>query len=114
MAGEEPDNSTLRRRTVIACELDADELPLRQAGWRGVRQQVEIVERSRVPGGFRIGFRGPKSAFEAVERLAASERECCSWADWQVQASGDRAVLEVSGPESLIEPLARAFGVARK
>lgn len=96
---------------MIACTLDPEEASARRAGWREVHKQVEIVERVRVPGGFRIGFRGPPPAVEAVEALVASERECCSWADWQVTAGGDGAVLEVSGREVLIEPLARAFGL---
>jgi hypothetical protein len=59
-----------------------------------------------------ISFRGPQSAIEGVENLVASERECCSWADWQVRAIGDCAVLHVTGPEAPIEALARAFGLA--
>jgi hypothetical protein len=99
------------RRAVIACKLDVDEVSRRRASWRRVREQVEVVERTSVPGGFLISFRGPRSAIEAVENLVASERECCSWADWQVRAIGDCAVLYVTGPEALIEPLARVFGV---
>jgi hypothetical protein len=102
----------MRRNDVIACELGPDEAPLRRASWQRVRQQVEVVDRSRVPGGFRIGFRGPQSAVEAVESLVAAERECCSWADWHMQAIGDRTVLHVTGPDTLIEQLALAFGIA--
>jgi hypothetical protein len=96
---------------VIACKLHPGEASRQRATWRGVRHQVEIVQRTRVPGGFGISFRGPQSAVEAVESLVALERKCCSWADWQVQTRGDRVVLHVTGPEVLIEPLARAFGV---
>ena len=78
----------------------------------GRPHQVQVVERTRVPGGFHIGFRGPQSAVEAVESLVTAERECCSWADWQVQAIGHRSVLHVTGPDTLIEKLASAFGLA--
>lgn len=111
MAGEECDNSGMPRKDLIACKLGVDEVRLRQASWRGVRRQVHVVERTRVPGGFRIGFRGPQSAVEAVESLVAAERECCSWARWQVQAIGDLTVLHVTGPDALIEELALAFGL---
>jgi hypothetical protein len=43
----------------------------------GRPHQVQVVERTRVPGGFHIGFRGPQSAVEAVESLVAAERERC-------------------------------------
>jgi hypothetical protein len=102
----------MHRRNVIACDLDPAEVPRRRAGWQAVRQQVEIVERSRFAGGFRITFRGPPEAVEAVESLVAAERECCAWANWQVQATDDQVVLQVTAPEAQIDPLARAFGAA--
>jgi hypothetical protein len=101
----------MRRDNVIACELGLDEVPFRRASWRSVREQVEFIERTRVPGGFRIVFRGPQRAVDAVESLVAAERECCSWAEWRVQAVGDRTVLQATAPETLIEELALAFGL---
>jgi hypothetical protein len=78
VAGEERDNSGLPRNELIACKLGPDEVQQRRASWRSVGRQVQIVERTRVAGGFRIGFRGPQSAVDAVESLVAAERECCS------------------------------------
>jgi hypothetical protein len=110
VAGEKCANSGLRRNDLIACELGPEEVQRRRATWRDVRRQVQVVERTRVAKGFRIVFRGPQSVVEAVESLVAAERECCSWGDWQVQAIGDRTVLQVTGPDALIEELALAFG----
>lgn len=106
------DGDHARRNESIACKLGPDETRLRRDSWRRVREQVQVVERTRVPGGFRIGFRGSHSAVKAVESLVAAERECCNWADWQVKTIGDRAVLQVTGPDTFIEELALAFGVA--
>lgn len=99
------------RPTSPACALDPVRLGVRQARWRDARRHVEIVERNRVAGAFRITFRGPRSAIEAIESLVASERECCAWAAWHVHGLGDRVMLEVRAPEDLIMPLARAFGI---
>jgi hypothetical protein len=107
---EDCSEASTRRHEPIVCDHDPGELALRRAGWRAVREQVEIVERSRFRGGFRITFQGPREAVEAVEDLIAAERQCCAWADWQLSVTADAAVLEVTAPGDQLEPLARAFG----
>jgi hypothetical protein len=100
----------MRRERGVPCKLERSQVGFRRAEWHDIRQQLEIVERTRRPDAFRITFRGPKRAIEVVQRLVASERECCSWADWQLHEGGEAAALEVTAREELLEPLARAFG----
>jgi hypothetical protein len=99
------------RHEVPACSLDPAQLRRWRTSWQDVRRQVEIVERRRLPGAFRITFRARRRALESIRSLVAFERECCASADWQVHVLREGAVLEVRAPEDVIEPLARAFGV---
>jgi FMN phosphatase YigB (HAD superfamily) len=76
---------------VIACDLRPNEIALRRDSWRALREQVEIVGRGSFRGGFRIVFRAPDEAIDAVERLVAAERVCCAWADWRLRRTADGA-----------------------
>ncbi len=50
-----------------------------------------------------------------LHELAALERECCAFADWQIRAHPDRIVLDVSGksPEAVVAVQAM-FGALRR
>lgn len=93
----------------ISCRLSADELAERGAAWESVRTHVEVVERSRFPGGVRLVVQGRDDVLQEIARLVAAERECCSWASWELETQWGQATLTVSGEEELIAPLARAM-----
>jgi hypothetical protein len=98
-----------RRLGLISCSLSADELSERWAAWQSVRERLQVVERDRFPGGFRLRFRGTHDDIGAAGELVAAERTCCEWAEWQLDPTPDGAILTVSGREDLIAPLARSF-----
>jgi hypothetical protein len=93
----------------ISCRLTADELAERRTAWQTVRTRVDVVERNRFPGGFRMVVQGSDDVLQEVARLVAAERECCSWASWELETQWGQATLTVSGEEELIAPVARAL-----
>lgn len=93
----------------LSCQLNADDLAERAAAWASARAHVDVVERSRFPGGFRIVVQGRDEILEEIARLVAAERECCGWASWELETKSGQAALTVSGDEQLIAPLARAM-----
>jgi hypothetical protein len=96
----------------ISCRLSVDELAERRTSWHTVRAQVDVVERNRFPGGFRMVVQGRDEALQDIARLVSAERECCGWATWELETNCGQATLTVSGEEELIAPLARAMFAA--
>ena len=90
----------------ISCRLSPDELVERQRAWRAVSEHLDVVERDRFVGGFRIVVRGSDADLEQVSRLVAAERDCCGWASWELEQNAELATLTASGEEELIAPLA--------
>ena len=93
----------------ISCRLSAEDLVERQDAWQAVRARVEVVDRTRFDGGFRLELRGHDDDLEEVARLVDAERECCDWASWRLERKPGNTTLTVSGDEELIAPLATAM-----
>jgi hypothetical protein len=82
----------------IACSLDASEGGERLVGWRNL-----------AAGGASIVHRGDDQVVVryhrrpgVLEALAAAERRCCSFADWEVTHDTEHAELHIqSNPEGL-------------
>lgn len=94
--------------TAISCELSPEALADRRVSWETV--DVAVEARTRTAQGFTIRYRNLTGIEDAVNRLAAAERECCGWATWDVEPSGDSVLLKVAGPPEQLAPLASAFG----
>ena len=94
---------------LLSCSLSADEFSERRAAWQTLRGRLDIVERGRFPGGFRVTFQGRQNDVQAVGELVEAERQCCAWAEWRLEPTPAGAILTVSGREELIAPLARSF-----
>jgi hypothetical protein len=99
----------MHQPAAISCSLNADELSERRAEWHALLQRLDVVERIRFPGGFRMTFQGPRDDIGAVGDLVAAERQCCGWAEWQLDPTAEGGVLTVSGRDDLVAPLARSF-----
>jgi hypothetical protein len=93
----------------ISCRLTEDDLAERLAAWQALGGRVDIIERTRFPGGFRLALRGRREDVELASELVAAERECCGWAKWELEPTSEGAILTVSGREHLIAPLADGF-----
>jgi hypothetical protein len=79
----------------IACTLSQADLSTQAERWRRLIARAAIA-RHNTPAGIRIEFRAGAGVAEELEQLIATERECCSWAAWSVDAAADPVVLEVT------------------
>jgi len=91
----------------IACTLSSADLAAQVKRWVKLMSRA-LTERTETPDGLRISFR--PSAEEELRALVAVETECCPWASWTVEASADKAVLEV---RSTSEGIATLHGMFR-
>ncbi|MGN6379004.1 MAG: hypothetical protein ACTHNU_08655 [Gaiellales bacterium] len=78
----------------IACTLSDRDHAAQTEAWRRLRDGAELgVE--EIEDGVRVRFRDDDGVRAELRRLAAIERECCSWASWSVHSEPEQTVLEV-------------------
>jgi hypothetical protein len=98
---------------VVACSLNTREQSVRGDRWRqlGARAGVVVTATDR---GLQLAFGAGAGVEAELHELAALERECCAFADWEVRPEPDRVLLEVSGksPEAVVAVQAM-FGALR-
>jgi hypothetical protein len=80
---------------VIACSLNAEELPARQLRWQALTERGH-VERAPIPGGVRLTFQAGPGVEEELRELAALERECCGFASFEVGVTAGHVTLDVT------------------
>src|SRR5579864_167740 len=78
------------------CSLNRDELADRGRQWHRLAERA-FVERVPTEKGLRLVFRREDGVEDELRELTRLEQECCAFADWRVDATDDRVVLEVSG-----------------
>ena len=94
---------------VIACSLDADELPERRRRWRALVER-SLEERAMLPAGVRLSFRPGPGVEAELSALAALERDCCSFASFDVRAGGDCVTLDVTSAGEGVAAVRELFG----
>ena len=79
---------------VVACTLGREDLSLQAERWRKLRARAGA---GRIPtaDGLRLEFRREAGVEEELRELIAVERECCSWADWSIDANAGQILLDV-------------------
>ena len=85
----------------IACTLDASDGAQRLARWRALsaRAAPHVV---REDDALVVAYPAGRGVREELDVLAAAERQCCSFADWEVEQDRDRVVMRIrSQPEGL-------------
>lgn len=91
----------------LSCKLSNPELVEQSKAWR--EQRPFILSHTRSDGRFKITF--DRACHDRLSTLVATERGCCSWADWTLSEDAGTSVLEVTGPPTEIAALADAFGL---
>ena len=81
--------------TRIACSLEQTDLAGRRTAWRELARNA-LLETRQLDSGVRLVFAASAETERALRDLAALERECCGFAAWSVQRSGDELALEVT------------------
>jgi hypothetical protein len=78
----------------IACSLPLDEGADRRVRWERLAARGNAVL-ERTSAGIRLALRPEPGVEDELRELADLERDCCSFARWNVRDAGDRLVLEV-------------------
>jgi hypothetical protein len=86
--------TTDRRTVAIACTLTSADLAAQGGRWERLAARV-MTGRAETADGLRIVFRPEPGAEEELRALVAVENECCSWAEWTVEAEEGQIVLAV-------------------
>lgn len=78
----------------VACALTPADLAAQSGHWKQIAARA-MTERAETAHGLRISFHPEPGVEEEVRKLVAIENECCPWADWTVETSGQQIVLDV-------------------
>jgi MerR family copper efflux transcriptional regulator len=79
---------------LIACTLDASDQKQRLADWASLLR--EASRREKTGGGYRYSFAAELEP--RVRALAAAEKECCGFLDFELVRTGDELELTVTAP----------------
>jgi hypothetical protein len=86
--------TTNDRTTAIACALTPTDLATQRERWERLAARA-MAERVETADGLRLVFRPTAGAEDELHALVAVESECCSWAEWTVEAVDGQVVLAV-------------------
>lgn len=84
-----------RHLPLVACSLDASGQSARLAEWEELLRLADL--RQQVPNGVRYTFAAP-AIEERLRALAAAEKQCCSFFEFQIGRVGDRLEMIVTAP----------------
>lgn len=79
----------------IACTLDADGKVERAGDWRRLAK-ASLLRKARIENGMDLYFQ--PSAEEAVRSIAALEKQCCAFFDFEFRSTDEAFVLTVTAP----------------
>jgi hypothetical protein len=92
----------------IACTLHANDTGERLARWRALSARgAPSVEREADV--LVVAYPAGQSVAEELEVLAAAERQCCSFAEWEVEQDTDRVILRISSHPDGLAAIAALF-----
>lgn len=95
--GPDPGTAGGRAALPLACTLGPDDGPARFRRWQRLHATAGPVLRL-AEGELEVTYRADPGVRGELERLAAAERDCCSFVAWSVGESGAGAVLHVTAP----------------
>jgi hypothetical protein len=96
----------------VACTLGAGDGAQRMKRWEALSVKGRPSAR-RTGHRLVVVYRAHSGVREEVEALAAAERQCCSFAAWDVSQQGDRVILSVAtdpGSPDDVAGIAALFG----
>jgi hypothetical protein len=79
----------------IACTLGRTDLSRQRGRWLELAGRTR-VERTELPNGLRLVFADAPGVGDRLDELVAVERECCSFADWDLISGEGAVTLEVT------------------
>lgn len=94
---------------LIACTLDAAGQRDRLAEWADLLRSATTHEET--PTGVRYRFRAADGLERQIRSLAAAEKECCAFLEFDVTTAGERLELSVNAPPEGQDALRFVFPV---
>lgn len=91
----------------IACTLTATDGVARLARWRALADARLSVRRT--PDQLIVLYRVQPGIHKELQELVAAERECCSFAEWEVTRDSEHVVLRIRSDASGLAAIAAAF-----
>jgi hypothetical protein len=92
----------------VACALTRTDLAAQSARWQRLATRA-LTGRADTSDGVRLSFRPGPGVEADLRELVATERECCPWAEWTVQAGNQQVVLSVRATGTGTEALHQMF-----
>lgn len=80
----------------VACTLSPADLRDRRGAWTQLSGRALTAKRT-TSAGVELAFTAHSGVESTLRELTRLERECCSFADWEVRREAGALVLEVSG-----------------
>jgi hypothetical protein len=99
--------SNLPNLPLVACSLDATDQQTRLADWADLLGQAR--RREETPDGVRYTFAVDEERKTRVETLAAAERKCCSFLEFEIAEPRNELELTVKAPPDGQEALRFIF-----
>ncbi|HVF11732.1 MAG TPA: hypothetical protein VNA87_01465, partial [Actinomycetota bacterium] len=94
----------------IACSLESVAFEDRRQEWLHLLSS-NLIDRTRTGSGVRLRLNSSPQVLDTLQKLIASENQCCPWISWSLVTADQESVLEISAETSEgIESLARMFG----
>jgi hypothetical protein len=94
----------------VTCSLPAAEVRDRTAAWQAIIRSA-LQHKAALPRGVRLTFRPDHQTEHRLVDLTAAERDCCPWAAWNLTASSDATVVEVTADGHGAQTLQTMFEV---
>ncbi len=92
----------------LACTLVATDGAARLARWRALSDTRLGVR--RMPDQLVVRYRSQRGVQQELEALVAAERECCSFADWELTRDSEHVLLRIRSDARGLEAIVGAFG----
>jgi hypothetical protein len=92
----------------IACTLGATDGAARLARWQALSEARLTVQRT--PDQLVVLYRSQRGVHEELEALVAGERECCSFAEWEVTRDLEHVVLRIRSDTKGLAAIVGALG----
>ncbi len=92
----------------LACTLLAADGAARLARWRAL--SVARLGVQRTTDELVVRYRPQPEVAQELEALVAAERECCSFADWQLTQDSEHLLLRIRSDAQGLDAIVGAFG----
>lgn len=93
----------------LTCKLSTPELQQRRA--TVIRELKELLlKKEEISEGLQLTFQSPDHVLDKLLDFIKSERLCCDFFSFQLSVSGDKATLQITGPQGAKEFLEHEVG----